>query len=222
MARNSRLKAGSAENRWLTLGEASTTLGVTANTLRRWADRGQIPSFVTPGGHRRFLVTAVESLVPTARTRRPALAIMGASPDRMARAYRRARPLVRTDEHAGWISRLTEAERSRFRDQGTRLVGDLLAHLDADRGEAAALLASAERHAGEYGDAAARLGASLSDTVEGFLRFRKPFVDELAVVARRRSLDTREATTLLADAESALDRLLVALMVGHGAKVSTA
>ena len=59
----------------------------------------------------------------------------------------------------------------------------------------------------------------MSDTVEGFLRFRKPFVDELAILARRRRLDTREATTLLADAESARDRLLVALMIGHGAKV---
>ena len=216
MTRNSGLRGGSAENGWLTLGEASTTLGVTPNTLLRWADRGQIPSFVTPGGHRRFLVTAVQSLVPTARTRRPALATMGASPDRMARAYRRARPFGLTDEHAGWISRLSDAERSRFREQGTRLVGDLLAHLDAERAEAADLLTSAERHAGEYGAEAARLGASLSDTVEGFLRFRKPFVDELAVVARRRRLDTNEATILLADAELALDRLLVALMVGHG------
>ena len=207
------------QNSWLTLGEASTTLGVTANTLRRWADRGQIPSFVTPGGHRRFLVTAVQALVPAARTRRPALSAMGASPDRMARAYRRARPITRTDEHAGWLAALSDAERSWFREQGTRLVGDLLAHLDAGRGEAAALLASAERRAGEYGAESARLGASLSDTVEGFLRFRKPFVDELAVVARRRRLDTREATTLLADAESARDRLLVALMIGHGAKV---
>ncbi|TMD72050.1 MAG: helix-turn-helix domain-containing protein, partial [Chloroflexi bacterium] len=139
------------QNSWLTLGEASTTLGVTANTLRRWADRGQIPSFVTPGGHRRFLVTAVQALVPAARTRRPALSAMGASPDRMARAYRRARPITRTDEHSGWLAALSGAERSWFREQGTRLVGDLLAHLDAGRGEAAALLTSAERRAGEYG-----------------------------------------------------------------------
>jgi len=224
LARNSGsgLKASpAAHNRWLTLGEACSTLGVTANTLRRWADRGQIPSFVTPGGHRRFLVTAVEALVPTARTRRPALAAMGASPDRMARAYRRARPLTRSDEHDGWTAGLSDVERSWFREQGTRLVGDLLAHLDAERGEASALLASAERHAGGYGAEAARLGASLSDTVEGFLRFRKPFVDELAILARRRRLDTREATTLLGDAESALDRLLVALMIGHGARVKT-
>lgn len=195
-------------NRWFTLGEASRTLGVTPNTLRRWADRGQISSFTTPGGHRRFLVAAVQALVPTGRARRPALA---ASSDRMARAYRRARPLASAHEPAGWLANLSEAERIRFRARGIQLVGDLLTHLDAESGD----LTVAERHATEYGAEAARLGASLSDTVEGFLRFRKPFVDELAVLARRRRLDTREATALLVDAETALDRLLIALMTGH-------
>jgi len=45
-------------------------------------------------------------------------------------------------------------------------------------------------------------------------------VGELAGVARRCHLDTREATALLVEAESAMDRLLVALMNGyekHGA-----
>jgi excisionase family DNA binding protein len=208
-----------APNAWLTLGEASKTLGVTPNTLRRWADRGQIPSFITPGGHRRFPVTAVQALVPAGRTRRPALATIGASSDQMARAYRRARPLARKHEPLAWMANLSEAELNGFRQRGIQLVADLLAHLDAEREEDAALLAAAELHASEYGRVAAGLGASLSDTVEGFLRFRKPFVDELAVLARRRRLDTRQATALLVDAESALDRLLVALMVGHGARV---
>ena len=57
----------------------------------------------------------------------------------------------------------------------------------------------------------------MKDTVEGFLRFRKPFVDELAVLARRRRLDTREATDLLVEADAALDVLLLALMNGHTA-----
>jgi len=197
---------------WLTLGQASRTLGVTPNTLRRWADRGQISSFTTPGGHRRFLVAAVLALVPAGRVRRPPL---GASPDRMARAYRRARPLAEGHGQEGWLGRISESERQDFRRRGTQLVGDLMAGLDADGDVAASLLATAETHASDYGALAARLGASLSDAVEGFLRFRKPFVDELAVLARRRHLDTREATALLVEAESTLDRLLVALMLGH-------
>jgi excisionase family DNA binding protein len=189
---------------WLTLGQASRTLGVTPNTLRRWADRGEISSFTTPGGHRRFLVSAVQALVPAARARRPALA---PSTDRMARAYRRARPQAPSP----WSAGLGDEQRVWFRQRGTELVGHLLAFLDADRGD----LRVAETHAREYGAEAARLGASLTDTVEGFLRFRKPFIDELAQLARRRRLDTAEATQLLVDAEAALDLLLVALMTAH-------
>lgn len=202
-------------DRWLTLSEASRTLGVTPNTLRRWADRGQIPSFTTPGGHRRFLLAAIESFLPSPRARRPALAAIGASSDHMVRAYRRARPTARAHEPDGWLAHLSDVDRVRFRRLGMELVGNLVAYLDADKEDEAALLAAAEHQAGDYGAQAAGAGASLSDTVEGFLRFRKPFIDELAVLARRRHLDTREATDLLVQAESALDRLLVALMLGH-------
>jgi excisionase family DNA binding protein len=41
---------------WLSLNEAAQQLGVHPVTLRRWADDGEIPVMVTPGGHRRFAV----------------------------------------------------------------------------------------------------------------------------------------------------------------------
>jgi hypothetical protein len=63
---------------------------------------------------------------------------------------------------------------------------------------------------------AARLGLSLSQTVEGFLRFRAPFHHELALAARRRGFDGGETTDLLETAERAMDRLLLATMAGHG------
>ena len=40
--------------RWLTLSQAAQELGVHLTTLRRWADNGDIPVMLTPGGHRRF------------------------------------------------------------------------------------------------------------------------------------------------------------------------
>lgn len=203
------------QGRWLTLTQASRALGVTPNTLRRWADRGQVPSFVTPGGHRRFPLAAINSYVPSHRAERPPLAAIGASSDHMVRAYRRSRAGAAMPETAGWLASLSDADRREFRQRGMQLVGSLLAYLDGARAGDSAPLRAAESGARDYGGEAARAGASLSETVEGFLRFRKPFVDELAVLARRRHLDTREATELLADAESALDRVLVALMLGH-------
>lgn len=41
---------------WLPLRQASHQMGVSAATLRSWADEGRVPSYRTPGGHRRFKV----------------------------------------------------------------------------------------------------------------------------------------------------------------------
>ena len=46
------------------------------------------------------------------------------------------------------------------------------------------------------------------------------FLGELAQVARRRGLDTVEATNLLVTATQAIDQLLVALMSGHEAELA--
>ena len=52
------------------MGAASRLLGVAPDTLRRWADTGRIESFTTPGGHRRFLRSSLESLVNAPRRHR--------------------------------------------------------------------------------------------------------------------------------------------------------
>jgi excisionase family DNA binding protein len=204
----------SAAGLWLSLGQASRLLGITPATLRRWADQGEVATFVTPGGHRRFPRSVIEGMVPHVRSRRPTLAGLGASPERMALAYRRARPVERGG-NPHWLAGLSEVDRAEFRERGRRLLGIVLEHLDAgDRALAGELLDKASGAAAEYGALSRALGASLTETLELFLRFRASFVGELAGVARRRRLDTREATALLVAAEAAMDRLLVALMKG--------
>src|SRR6266571_443443 len=44
--------AGDTE--WLTLGQAAQYLGVAQSTIRKWSDLGRVPTFYTPGGHRRY------------------------------------------------------------------------------------------------------------------------------------------------------------------------
>lgn len=39
---------------WLTLGQAAKFLGVAQSTIRKWSDQGRVPTFYTPGGHRRY------------------------------------------------------------------------------------------------------------------------------------------------------------------------
>ena len=42
------------EPEWMTLGQAAKFLGVAQSTIRKWSDNGRIPTFYTPGGHRRY------------------------------------------------------------------------------------------------------------------------------------------------------------------------
>src|SRR5215218_864425 len=44
----------STESDWLTLGQAAKYLGVAQSTIRKWSDGGRLLAFYTPGGHRRY------------------------------------------------------------------------------------------------------------------------------------------------------------------------
>ncbi|HUZ88693.1 MAG TPA: helix-turn-helix domain-containing protein [Candidatus Acidoferrales bacterium] len=199
---------------YVSLGEASRQLGITPGTLRRWADKGQIPSFITPGGHRRFSQSTIAALSPRPRPRRPALSELGSGGDHISRAYRRLHPPPGGTPIV-WVSTLSDQDRAAFRERGRKMSEALITHLDA-KGRARARLAllDAERQGREYGGHSAALGVSLSEAIEGFLRFRSPFIESLATTARQRGLDTKEATGLLVDAGAAMDKVLLAFIQG--------
>ena len=48
---------------WLTLGQAATYLGVAQSTVRKWSDGGRLRAFYTPGGHRRFRRSDLDSFL---------------------------------------------------------------------------------------------------------------------------------------------------------------
>jgi excisionase family DNA binding protein len=52
---------------WLTLGQAAKYLGVAQSTIRKWSDSGRLTAFYTPGGHRRFRRSDLDSFVGSSR-----------------------------------------------------------------------------------------------------------------------------------------------------------
>lgn len=44
----------------LSMADAAAMLGVSATTLRRWADEGQIKAIKFPSGHRRFELIEIQ------------------------------------------------------------------------------------------------------------------------------------------------------------------
>ena len=205
------------ERDWVGLSEASRLLGVSPATLRRWSDAGRLRVFTTPGGHRRFSRDALERLLPADRSRRPSIGGAGLTPARIARTYRQANRDVSTQ--LPWVLALTDGQRLLFRERGQVLAAGLLQYLDASQPATARHhLKEASVSASGYGRAAAELGLSLTQTVEGFLRFRAPCFHELVVAARRRGFDTAETTDLIELAERGMDQLLVATMTGHSVR----
>lgn len=51
-----------AHDVFLTPAEVASALGVSPNTVTRWAREGRMPFQMTLGGHRRFEATVVEEL----------------------------------------------------------------------------------------------------------------------------------------------------------------
>jgi excisionase family DNA binding protein len=206
-------KTSAKDPGWMTLTEACRLLGVSPSTVRRWADSGLVRTFVTPGGHRRFSRAGLESMLPDRPTSRPSLTDLGETPGRLARGYRRS-----SDESPNripWVSELDDTKRERFRGYGRGIVTALLAALDADDpARRADLLRSAEDACTQYGRLAADESLGASMTADIFLRFRRPFLAELGSLSRRREFDASATSALIAEANTALDGLLLATLRG--------
>lgn len=173
--------------------------------------------FTTPGGHRRFLRSAIDALLPRPRAvRRQSLTAMGETPDRVAAEFRKR---VRTDvSDQDWHTRFDESSLRWFRERGVRMSDLLLGHLDTTRRAGQEqYLAQSESLGREYGVEAKRAGLSLGEATQAFLYFRARFMAEIAHVARRRSLESAQAASLFEEADRALDRIIVAMISGHQA-----
>ena len=49
------------ENEWRNVAEAAAFLGVSPLTLRKWSNEGKVPVYRTPGGHRRYRLSDLQS-----------------------------------------------------------------------------------------------------------------------------------------------------------------
>lgn len=194
---------------WMSIHEASTLMGVSSATLRRWSDAGEIRAFTTPGGHRRFSRAAVASLLPAEAPERP-------SPD-----GRRAWSLVAGD--IPWFADLEPAEQRAMR-RHARLISVALAALtDATTADERALsLTEAESSAAACATIAARSGVGLRETVEAFLTFRASYLRTLVETSPTRRDGGRASATTMETVTRTFDRLVCGAMRAHEAAASGA
>jgi len=160
------------KEKWLSLNEASRRLGVHPTTLRRWADAGKIPVFVTPGGHRRFSEQEVESF---ARERLRLQVATGLEELLERHAMRRARKDIQSHAAEPWLAELSDEDREVSRNLGRRLLGMSLQYIVSDDGRE--LLRRSEELGHEYGRHGRSIGMPLDQMLRASMLFRDSLIE---------------------------------------------
>jgi excisionase family DNA binding protein len=158
---------------WLSLKEAAAHLGIHETTLRRWADSGEIPVMLTPGGHRRF---AVADLNRFAQDRRRLKMVSGLEQLWAEQALHETRQAIVQHPELPWLSSFSPEDRERKRLLGRRLMGLILQYLSSDD-VCDDILAEAQAIGREYAEDAISLGLPLVEALQATLFFRDTIVE---------------------------------------------
>lgn len=156
------------EPEWLTLSEAARRLKVHPTTLRRWADDGQVPVMLTPGGHRRFAASDVAHMTE----RRHSIQHFGPVEQVWAReALERARKAIGAQPQQEWLQKLDDQSRLAYRELGHRLM-ELTIRFLAAPVEDAGLLEQANRVGQDYGRQSRQARLPLTEALRASMFFR--------------------------------------------------
>lgn len=199
---------------WLGVHEASAMLGVSPATLRRWSVAGKIVTFTTPGGHRRYARSTLEHLLPDAASTEPSIAALGGSTDRVLEILQASISTVCPE--VSWLDGADDQTRGSLAAGGRTLVAGVIGYVDGgSRREREAALAPALQAAALHGRFARHRGGNLGETVAAFQRCCSLLLDVLGELACRHGLATPATTRMLARANDAADRLVVALVLAY-------
>lgn len=184
---------GSESETWLTTTEAAAHLGVHPSTVRRWADEGDLPTMVTPGGHRRFALSDLLRL--SEGTRRPAL------PAKMEtvwakEALTRTRRRIQSDQASTWLSSFDSEGRQLGRQLGRKLLGIMLRYVSIPEG-GEAILEEVRAIGSAYASQAAKSGMPLEQALEAAMFFRDSIVETTFELPAHVRIDHRQNIRLL-------------------------
>jgi excisionase family DNA binding protein len=159
---------------WLSLRQAAEMLGMHPATVRLWADRNELPSRRTNGGHRRFRRSDIEARLQHETERKPdpaAQLLVQSILGRVRFAFTDG-----TLNTLPWHSHFDDAARDAYRSLGRRVL-DLLLHALTDATSREELRSNALQLGIEYGSVTRDSHVPVADAVRAFLYFRS-LVDE--------------------------------------------
>ena len=162
------------QERWLPLTAAADRLGVHPTTLRRWADNGDITTMLTPGGHRRFLITDLDAF---SHSRSSLMGSNQVAAEWADRALETTRQEIVSHSEEPWLSTFDNGTRDDNRELGQQLLGLTMQYISAPEEELPPLLEQAQAIGRQYGEMAYETGLPLTEALEATLFFRDLLVE---------------------------------------------
>lgn len=165
------------EDEWLSLSEAAEMLGMHPATVRLWADRNELPSRRTNGGHRRFRRSDIEARLRQDAERKPrptAQLLVQSVLGRVRFAFTDG-----TLKTLPWYENFNDSALEAYRSLGRRVLELLLRALN-DGTSADDLRSEAVLLGAEYGSVTRDSHVPVADAVRAFLYFRS-LVDESVI-----------------------------------------
>jgi excisionase family DNA binding protein len=168
---------------WLSLREAAEMLGMHPATVRLWADRNELPSRRTNGGHRRFRRADIEARLRQEAEWRPhpaAQLLVQSVLGRIRFAFTDG-----TLNNLPWYQHFDEHAREAYRKLGRRVL-ELLLRAVSDGTVSEELRREATALGTEYGAIACRSNVPVSDAVRAFLYFHSLVDDSVLQIVELR------------------------------------
>jgi len=162
------------QDEWLSLREAAEMLGMHPATVRLWADRNELPSRRTSGGHRRFRRSDIEARLRHEAERKPSPAAQLLVQSVLGRI--RFAFMDGTLNHLPWYENFDDSAREAYRSLGRRVLELLLRALTENTPDGE-LRSEAIRLGVEYGSITRDSHVPVADAVRAFLYFHS-LVDE--------------------------------------------
>ncbi len=154
------------KDEWVSLRHAAEVLGVHPATVRNWANEGKLPSRLTAGGHRRFLLSDLERMIHTT-SELPPLEVQVI----IQNALGSTRMGVGDDDISSteWHKAMSENTRNQMRQQGRNVLEGIRSYLAA--GAPDRLLITAINLGKGYAEALSKDGLTLPQATRGFFYF---------------------------------------------------
>jgi excisionase family DNA binding protein len=195
---------------WLSIRQASRLLGAHIGTVREWADAGLIPSYRTPGGHRRFSRTDLQKFLDQQKS--PA-----STPTLRTRALARMRQELGAYAYADWLqftSQLDEQERARQRTFGQQLLACVVTFVE-EPNQREALLAEGRQIARQYGRALMASGLSAGNAARATIHFRQLILKTVLEAHLGSRTGDEEDARLFQRVSTFLDEILFAIVEAY-------